>query len=77
MTFPSSGEIKPRLRAFFSSRFVIVEAGHSLGASLGAAAGTSGAPFFDASAVALATALLEVAPPAMVELFFFTILGCF
>jgi hypothetical protein len=31
MTFPSSGEIKPRLRAFFSSRFIIIEAGQSPG----------------------------------------------
>jgi hypothetical protein len=42
MTFPSLGEIKPSLRAFFSSRFVIVEAGQSPG--VGATAETSGAP---------------------------------
>jgi hypothetical protein len=41
MTFSSSAEIKPRLRAFFSSCLVIVEAGESPGA--GIAVETSGA----------------------------------
>jgi hypothetical protein len=31
MTFPSSAEIKPRLRTFFLSHFIIVEAGQSPG----------------------------------------------
>jgi hypothetical protein len=72
MTFLSLEEIKPRLRVFFSSRFIIIEAGQSPGA--GAAAETSGAPLFDASDVTLAAALLEVAPVTTVEPFFFTIL---
>jgi hypothetical protein len=76
MTFPSSWEIKPRLQAFFSSRFVIVEAGQSSGASLGAAGETSDATLFVASAVALATTLLEATPTVAAEPFFFTILGC-
>jgi hypothetical protein len=74
MTFPSLEEIKPRLRALLSSRFVIVEAGQSPGA--GTAAETSGAPLFDASDITLASALLEIAPAATVELFFFTISAC-
>jgi hypothetical protein len=76
MTFPSSGEIKPRLHAFFSSRFVSVEAGQSPGASLGVAAETSGATLFIVSLVALITALLEAMLAVAAELFFFTILGC-
>jgi hypothetical protein len=74
VTFPSLEEIKPRLRVFFSSRFVIVEVGQSPGA--GAAAETSSAPLFDAYDITLAAALLKVAPAATVEPFFFTILGC-
>jgi hypothetical protein len=62
------------LRASFSSRFIIVEAGQSLGA--GAATETSGAPLFDALDVTLAVTLLKVAPAAIVELFFFTISRC-
>jgi hypothetical protein len=74
MTFPSSSGIKPRLRTFFSSRFDIVEAGHSPGAFLAAATEESGAAFVAASAVALETVLLEPAPVAAAGFFFFTIL---
>jgi hypothetical protein len=74
MTFPSSVEIKPRLRAFFSSRFIIIEAVQSPGA--GTMAETSGAPLFGAPDVTLAVTPLEVAPAETVEFFFFTISGC-
>jgi hypothetical protein len=72
--FPSSSGIKPRLRAFFSSCFDIVEAGQSPGALLAAATEDSGAAFVAASAVALETVLLEPTPVAAAEPFVFTIL---
>jgi hypothetical protein len=85
MTFPSSVEIRPRLRAFFSSRLVVVEAGQSPGTGpaveaagaggAGAEAETSNAPFFDAPDAALATTLLVAASAAGAGFFFFTIAG--
>jgi hypothetical protein len=88
MAFPSSVEIKPRLRAFFSSRLFVVEAGQSPGAgpAVGAsgAGGTGGAgveakasnaPLLGAPDVALAAAALVVAPAASVRFLFFTIVG--
>jgi hypothetical protein len=74
MTLRSSGGIRPRLRAFFSSRFDTVEARQSLAASLVAAAETSVATLFVTLAIALAMVLLEAAP-AVAEPFFFTISG--
>jgi hypothetical protein len=81
MMFPSSADIKPRLRAFFSSRLVIVEAGQSPGAGVavetsGAStvAETSDAPFFDAPDVTLTVTPLVAAPTVVVRFFFFTIL---
>jgi hypothetical protein len=76
MTFPSSSGIKPRLRALFTSRFDVVEAGQSPGAPLVATAEVSATAFIAASAAALETVLLEQALVAAAELFFFTILGC-
>jgi hypothetical protein len=74
MRFPYSREIGPRLHAFFSSRFDIVEASQSPGASLVATAEASGATLFDASTVTLAMVLLQATPAAAAEPFFFTIL---
>jgi hypothetical protein len=51
-------EIRPRLRAFFSSRFVIVDVGQSPGASLVTATEVSGVTFFDAAVVALGPVVL-------------------
>jgi hypothetical protein len=62
-------EIRPRLHAFFSSRFVIAEAGQSLGASLVTTAKVSGATFFVAAVatlgpVALVATLVVAAAPS-------------
>ena len=83
MTFPSSDEIMPRLRALFSSRLVVVEAGQSPGTGpamklsgaggAGAGAEASDAPFLGALGEALVAALLAVALAARVRFFFFTI----
>ena len=83
ITFPSSEEINPRLRALFSSRFVVVDAGQSPGmgpaveldgaGGARAGGGTSGAPLFDGFGEVLAAAPLLAALVARVELFFFTI----
>jgi hypothetical protein len=64
-------EINPRLRAFFSSRFVIVDAGQSPGASLVMAKAVSGAAFFGAAVAALGPVALMAAP------FFLTIMASF
>ena len=73
----------PRLRAFFSSRFVVVETGQSPGAgpavelSGAGGAGTGGeasdAPLLDELGGALVAAPLVVALAARVRLLFFTI----
>jgi hypothetical protein len=70
-------EIRPRLRAFFSSRFVIVDAGQSPGASLVTAAGVSGATFFDAAVAALGPVALVAALTVAAAPFFLTILARF
>ena len=83
MTFPSSAEIMPRLRAFFSSRLVVVEAGQSPGAGPtaeasgagGAGAGAEASDVFFIGALALAAAPLVTAPEASVRFLFFTIDG--
>ena len=85
MTFPSSEGINPRLRAFFSSRFVVVDTGQSPGldpaveldgaGGAGAGGGASGAPLFGGFGEALAAAPPLAELVAMVELFFFTIVG--
>jgi hypothetical protein len=68
-------EIRPRLRAFFSLRFVIVDAGQSPGASLVIAAEVSGVTFFDAAVVALGPVVLAAALDAVAAPFFLTILA--
>jgi hypothetical protein len=85
MTFPSSDGINPRLRAFFSSRFVAVDIGQSPGldpaveldgaGGAGAGGGTSGAPVLGGFGEALAPVPPLAELVAMVELFFFTIVG--
>jgi hypothetical protein len=85
MTFPSSEEINPRLRAFFSSRFVVVDAGQSPGlgpaveldgaGGAGAGGGAFGAPLFGGFGETLVAAPLLAALVATVEFFFFTIFG--
>jgi hypothetical protein len=83
MTFSSSDEIIPRLRALFSSRLVVVETGQSPGAGpavelsgaggVGASGGTSNAPFFGVLDEDLVAVPLGAAPAARVRFFFFTI----
>ena len=85
MTFPSSEGINPRLRAFFSSRFVVVDTGQSPGldpaveldgaGGAGAGGGASGAPLFGGFGKALAAAPPLAELVATVGLFFFTIVG--
>jgi hypothetical protein len=83
MTFPSPAEIIPRLRALFSSRFVVVETGQSpgigpamdLSGAVGAGyeGGASDVLLLDELGGTLAAAPLVVAPAAGVRFFFFTI----
>jgi hypothetical protein len=83
MTFPSSDEINPRLRALFSSRLVVVETGQSLGVGpavelsgaggTGVVGGTSDAPFLGVLDEALVAPPLDAAPAERVRLLFFTI----
>ena len=85
MIFPSSEGINPRLRAFFSSRLVVVDAGQSPGldpaveldgaGGAGAGGGASGAPLFGGFGEVLAAAPPLAELVATVELFFFTIVG--
>jgi hypothetical protein len=73
MISPSLSGIRPRLCAFFLSRFDIVKVGQSPGPSLVVAAEASGATFFIAKVilelVVLVATLATIAKP-----FFFTIL---
>jgi hypothetical protein len=69
----SLSEINSMLRTFFSSRFVIVEAVQSPGASLTVAA-ASGAALFGAALAALGPVVLVVALAAAAVPFFLTIL---
>jgi hypothetical protein len=70
----SLSDINPRLRAFFSSRFVMVDAGQSPGASLAMAAAVSGSALVGAAVTALEPVALAVAL-AMEAEFFFSIFG--
>jgi hypothetical protein len=70
-------EIKLRLRAFFSSRFIIVDAGQSPGASLVIAAEVSGTVFFGAVVAVLGPVALVAALAAAAVPFFLTILASF
>jgi hypothetical protein len=84
ITFPSSEEIIPRLRALFSSRFVVVEAGQSPGigttveldgaGGTGAGGGASDALLLDGFGGVLAAAPLLAALVARVGFFLFTIM---
>jgi hypothetical protein len=84
ITFPSSEGIYPRLLAFFSSRFVVVEAGQSPGmdpateldgaGGAGARGGAWEALLFGGFGEDLAAAPLLAALVARVEIFFFPIL---
>lgn len=85
ITFPSSEETIPRLRALFSSRFVMEDASQSPGlvtatelggaGGAGVGGGASGALLFrrDEEALAAAPPLAELAAAA--RFFFFTIAG--
>jgi hypothetical protein len=83
MTFPSSVETMPRLRALFSSRFVVVETGQSPSAGpavelsgaggAGVGGGASDKPLLDVLGEALEAAPLVVALAARVRFLFFTI----
>ena len=85
ITFPSLEEINPRLRALFTSRFVVVDTGQSPGlgpaveldgaGGAGAGGGASRAPFFAGFGEALVAAPLLAALVATVEFFFFTFFG--
>ena len=83
ITFPSSEEIIPRLRAFFSSLFVVVETGQSPGigptvelsgaGGTGAGGGASDALLLNEFGGVLMAAPLLTALVARVRFFFFTI----
>ena len=83
ITFPSSEEIIPRLRALFSLRFVVVEAGQSPGigpaveldgaGGAGAGGGASDALLLDGFGGVLAVAPLLAVLMASMGFFFFTI----
>jgi hypothetical protein len=83
MTFPSPAEIIPRLRALFSSRFVVVETGQSPGVGPavevsgasgdGAGEGASDALLLDVLGGTLAAAPLLATLAARMRFFFFTI----
>jgi hypothetical protein len=83
ITFPSSEEISPRLRALFSSRFVMEDASQSPGLAAatelggaggaGAGGGASGALLFGRFEEALAAAPPLVELAAAARFFFFTI----
>jgi hypothetical protein len=80
--FPSSEEISPRLRAHFSSRFVMEDASQSPGLAIepdgaggaGAGGGASDALLLDGFGGVLAAAPLLTALVARVRFFFFTIM---
>jgi hypothetical protein len=75
---PSSlSEINPRLHAFFSSRFVIVDAVELPGASLTVAAVASGVVLFRAVVAALGPVAIVAVLAAAVTPFFLTILARF
>jgi hypothetical protein len=67
-------EIFSFIRAFFSSRFIIVDAGQSPAESLVTAAEVSGATFFDATVAALGPVALVAELAAAATPFFLTIL---
>ena len=81
ITFPSSEEINPRLRALFSSHFVMDDASQSPGLAIepggaggaGAEGGASGALLFGRFEEDLAAAPPLVELAAAVRFFFFTI----
>jgi hypothetical protein len=87
ITFPSSKETSPRLRALFSSLFVMEDASQSPGlvtatevggaGGAGVGGGASGALLFgrDEEALAAAPPLAELAAAAAARFFFFTIAG--